>query len=301
MRRFNSSELIWAAAGRFLYEREYSNCFSLSELGLLKRGAGRQLWRGRPLGRQVTPQVAGSVSYFEGGYADRGIHMGELGNLEPIRELVYRHLRERILSGSYEYGTRLIETEISQSLGVSRTPVREAMRMLELEGLVRYLNRRGVMVTNLAEEDMDEIYALREVLEGLAARLSAENRTEEEAKEFDGLRTAMEDAFYAGDLERVTIIHTQFNAWLYHTSGNRRLNDILSRFNEYIAKSQMISMSRQGRAAEIIKEHQEIVEAVMRQEAQRAETAARRHVANARKAYFDHQHLVGSTAEQPKS
>lgn len=223
--------------------------------------------------------------------------MGELGNLEPIRELVYRYLRDRILSGAFTYGTRLIETDISQSLGVSRTPVREAMRMLELEGLVRYLNRRGVMVTNLADDDMDEIYALREVLEGLAAKLSAQLRTDEEAAALESLRLEMEQAYFDGDLDRVTEIHTQFNAWIYRTSGNRRLNEILSRFNEYIAKSQQVSMTRHGRATEIMQEHREVVGAIVSRDGDRAEVAARQHVANARAAFF--RGLVHATTDTP--
>jgi len=226
--------------------------------------------------------------------------MGELGNLEPIRELVYRHLRDRILLGSYLYGERLIESEIATALGVSRTPVREAMRMLELEGLVRYLNRRGVMVTNIAADDMDEIYALREVLEGLSARLCAQLRTEEEAARLVELQSEMEQAYTKGDAAEFTALHLEFNMCLYHTSGNRRLTDILSRFNEYISKSQLISLSRQGRGNEINQEHKEMVNAIVEQNADLAEQLTRQHVANGRKAFFESRQLEESVTKVAK-
>ncbi len=229
------------------------------------------------------------------------VHVGELGNLEPIRELVYRHLRDRILSGSYVYGERLIESEIAAALGVSRTPVREAMRMLELEGLVRYLNRRGVMVTNIAGDDMDEIYALREVLEGLSARLCAELRTEEQGKQLMDLHAQMEHALMTGNADAFTNSHTQFNMCLYHTSGNQRLTDILSRFNEYIAKSQLISLTRHGRGNEIIEEHRAIVEAIVKRDADRAESLTRQHVANARRAFFDSRQVANGVTEAAKA
>lgn len=213
---------------------------------------------------------------------------------EPIRELVYRHLRDRILAGHFEYGVRLIESELSQELGVSRTPVREALRKLELEGLVHYLSRRGVMVTNLALADMEDIYDLREVLEGLAARRAAERRTDAEATEIEALCQQMEQVHHTNDLDQVTAVHTRFNELLYRLSGNKRLCETLNRYNEYVAKSQYVSMTREGRAEEIMAEHRSIVGAIVARDPVTAEFAARQHIANARTAYFSRRPQPGA-------
>src|SRR2546423_13163446 len=93
-----------------------------------------------------------------------------------LQEKVYDHLKQAILAGEIEPGERLLETRLAQSLGVSRIPVREAIRKLEREGLIVVFPRRGVYASSLSPRDVDEVYAVRAVLEGLAARLPAESR-----------------------------------------------------------------------------------------------------------------------------
>lgn len=212
--------------------------------------------------------------------------MSVLGQMEPIRELVYRHLRERIVGGRFDYGTRLKETDVARDLGVSRTPVREAFRKLELEGLVRALNRKGVVVTNLEAADLNEIYALREVLEGLAARLGAVNRTDAQIREFARLADLMERAFHTNDLKGFSTIHREFNDVLYSMSRKPRLREILSRYNDYIENSQLISMRLFGRGPQILVEHRHIVAAIAEQNPDLAEKVTRLHVSNAARAFF---------------
>ncbi len=212
--------------------------------------------------------------------------MGELGEMEPIRELVYRNLRERIVAGHFDFGTRLKETDIANELGISRTPVREAFRKLELEGLVQSLSRRGVVVDYPKEDDLSEIYAVREVLEGLAARLGAVRRSETEMTSFDRYAGLMEDALRRDDMKAFAEFHKEFNVLLYQMSGKVRLIDILSRFNEYIEKSQMIAMRQFGRGEQILVEHRRIVSAIAAQDPDEAETATRFHVRMAGQAFF---------------
>ncbi len=211
---------------------------------------------------------------------------GKFGNIEPIRELVYRHLRGRILSGAFNYGERLKEVAISEELGVSRTPVREALRKLELEGFVSYSNRRGVRVTNLDAKEMKELYELREVLEGLAARLAAERENDAEVDRLGELLFEMQQVCQTETIDGVPPIHTKFNETLYSMARNKKLHDILSRYNQYTEKSQLVSMRRPGRARQIMIEHRAIVDAISQRSPEKAEQAAREHVANSRKAYF---------------
>lgn len=225
---------------------------------------------------------------------DVDVHLAEIqrGDDTTLRELMFRQLRRKILGGSYARGEKLIEEEIADQYKVSRTPVREAFRKLELEGLVQYLPRRGVVVTGLSPKDMDEIYATREVLEGLAARLAAEHATDTEIEELRQLLVEMNEASTSGDFPRSAKIHTRFNEVLYRLSRNSRLQAILAQFSEYTEQSKLRSLQRRERAAEIRAEHELMFQAILRRDAAGAELAARLHVANARRAFFGNERVM---------
>jgi len=217
-----------------------------------------------------------------------GTHINALrrGDYETIRELLFKHLRQLIISGRFAAGGKLVEQDLAEQFNVSRTPVREAIRKLELEGLVRYQSRRGVVVTGLSPSDIGEIYATREVLEGLAARLAAEHATDQEIAGLRRLLDQMSVAFAAREYKRAAQIHTRFNDLLYQIGRNRRLTGILTQFSQYTEHSKLVSLTRRGRAEEIRAEHAAMVEAIAARDPNRAELTARLHVANARRAFF---------------
>lgn len=216
------------------------------------------------------------------------------GDYKTIRELLFEHLRHLVISGQFEPGQKLVEEDLAARFGVSRTPVREAIRKLEIEGLVQYQPRRGVVVTGFSAEDVGEIYAAREVLEGLAARLAAAHATEAEIRE---LGRHLEETTRAaeGEVERSAQIHTRFNDLLYRMGRNRRLFSILTQFSEYIERGKLVSLGRAGRAHEIRAEHEAVVQAIARRDPDAAEQAARLHVANARRAFFGQTRLPPGT------
>lgn len=107
----------------------------------------------------------------------------ESTDLRPIREIVLERLRKAIMNGTFQTGDRLVETSIAEKMGVSRTPVREAFRQLEIEGLAENLPRKGTIVKGISKRDIFEIYEIREVLEGLAFRLACSNITDEQILE----------------------------------------------------------------------------------------------------------------------
>lgn len=107
----------------------------------------------------------------------------EVTDLRPIREIVFERLRKAIIDGNLEPGDRLVETFIAENMGVSRTPVREAFRQLEIEGLAENIPRKGTIVKGISKEDIIEIYQIREVLEGLAFRLTCSRISEEQIVE----------------------------------------------------------------------------------------------------------------------
>ncbi len=217
---------------------------------------------------------------------ESSINLLRRGDYQTIRELLFKHLRDLIISGKFETGRKLVEEELADQFKVSRTPVREAIRKLEIEGLVQYQPRRGVIVTGFSAEDVDEIYAARAVLEGLAARLAAERATDAEIAELGRRLEQMNRASASGDFQRTARIHTRFDDLLYRIGHNRRLYNILSQFSEYIEHCQLVSMERPGRASEIRAEHQAMYGAIAARDPGRAEHAARLHVTNARRAFF---------------
>ncbi len=219
------------------------------------------------------------------------INLLRRGDYKTIRELLFEHLRDLIISGKFENGQKLVEEELAEQFKVSRTPVREALRKLEIEGLVRYQPRRGVIVTGFSREDFDEIYAARAVLEGLAARLAAERATDAEIADLGRRLEQMNRALTSGDFQRTARIHTRFDDLLYHIGHNRRLYNILSQFSEYIEHCQLVSMERPGRADEIRAEHEAMYGAIAARDPEEAERAARLHVTNARRAFFGEERI----------
>ena len=217
---------------------------------------------------------------------EQQIQQLQRGELKPIRDVVFQYLRERILGGYYKYGDRLIEAALAAELKVSRTPIREALRKLELEGLVAYRSRRGAVVVVPSVEDMEEIYAVRGMLEGLAARLCAQVFGEAERASLRELLEQMNQAYLARDWPRASALHTAFNDFIYKGARNRRLYDIVSRLHEYTERSQMLSIQREGRVQEIVQEHVAIVEAICSGQPDLAEAAARHHVENGRQAFI---------------
>lgn len=214
------------------------------------------------------------------------INLLRRGDYKTIRELLFKHLRDLIISGKFKTGQKLVEEELAEQFKVSRTPVREALRKLEIEGLVQYQPRRGVIVTGFSRQDFDEIYAARAVLEGLAARLAAEQATDAEITELGHRLEQMNRALASGDFQRTARIHTRFDDLLYHIGHNRRLYGILSQFSEYIEHCQLVSMERPGRADEIRREHEMMYSAIAARDPDGAERMARLHVTNARRAFF---------------
>lgn len=203
----------------------------------------------------------------------------------PVRKSVFHLLRKQILSGELHYGERLIETEIAQKLKVSRTPIREAFRKLENEGLVEYSPGRGVKVSKVSPEDYLEFYAIRGVLEGLAARLAAGRIGPSQLQRLKELFAEMETAYKRSEFRSIVKLHTQFNELIYRAASSPQLYDIVTRFHEYTERSQLQSLNIPERFKEIQKEHKRIIEALEEGDSTKAEEAVRYHVEQARQAY----------------
>lgn len=217
-----------------------------------------------------------------------------MGNLEwplekdanSLREKVFSIIEDDILNGRRADGEALKEAQLSDELGVSRTPVREAIRQLELEGLVRVVPNKGAVVQAIKACDVDDIYAIRMPLEGLCARWAAERISEEAV---DDLRQVLDLAeFYEKKkaYDKLQVMDSQFHKLLYEASGSHPLKQMLSSLHHYIMRARSLSFSSPKRAKKALKEHRAILEAVAAHDAENAERLATEHIAQA-KAYFN--------------
>ena len=203
-----------------------------------------------------------------------------------IRDLAFEFLRERILKGKYEPGVRLIEEELAAEMGISRTPVREAIRKLELEGLVEYLPRRGVIVRELSMQEADEIYGIRGVLEGYAAFLAADNASPEQIDYMNNLVRAGRQSVIEEDWDGEENYHDQLHSLLYSASHNRRLETLLNNFRQYLSMCRRISLRNPGRVFTTWDEHERIVRAIEMHDGELAEHRAREHVEQGRQSFM---------------
>jgi len=208
----------------------------------------------------------------------------KLDNYKPLREIVLEALREAIINGVLEPGERLMEVQLAEELGVSRTPVREAIRKLELEGFVVMMPRKGAYVAGVSYKDIKDVFEIRAALEGLAAGLAAEKVTDNEIEQLERvLHYEKEPA----TLEEMVQNDTDFHALLYKASRNERLINILGNLREQIHRFRSTSLAVPGRLRYAIQEHRAIVDAIARHDVEEAQTLATAHIENAANVMFD--------------
>lgn len=192
-------------------------------------------------------------------YMDEFVKSTNFNQNKPIREIVYESLRKTIISGVIPVGERIVEKEYATRLNISRTPVREALRMLEMEELIETIPRVGVVVKRISPEDVAEIYKIRQQLEILATTTAMENITKEEISEIKELLDLTEQKNNEGDVGEVIRLFGEFNKKIYKASGMKRLAGMIGRLNEYIQRFRNISISENERREKALREHREIL------------------------------------------
>ena len=203
----------------------------------------------------------------------------EVTDKYSLRGRVFNRLREDILSGKYEEHEELKEVAIGEELGVSRTPVREAFRQLELEGLIQI--NKGAYVTGITAKDVKDIYMIRSSLEGMCARLATENITEEQLEELE--ENVYLAAFHAskGHMEQMTELDNRFHHILYDACNSKMLERLLVDFHQYVARIRQKTLSTKERGIASNNEHRQIMEAIKAGNADEAERLATLHMNNA--------------------
>lgn len=208
----------------------------------------------------------------------------ERNDKETLRSLhgkVFVQLENDILRGKYQQGDCLNESKLSEDMGVSRTPIREALRQLELEGLVAYTPNRGVVVRGFSSEDIRDIYQIRLMIEGMTARRAAENITPELLNELE--ETIELEKFYTnkGDVQQLSDLDSRFHEAIYYASGSRLLTKTLKSFHHYVKNVRDISLSKPERAEKTHYEHKSIFEAIRDKDRELAEILMEQHIRNA--------------------
>lgn len=197
-----------------------------------------------------------------------------------LRNKVFRYIKSHIISGAYNPGETLLESKLAEELGVSRTPIREAIRLLELEGLVEVTTKKGAVILGISQKDVQDIYAIRQLVEGLAGRWAAERISEGELKDLQKTFELMEFYGQKQDLEEVTELDNKFHQAIYEASGSRILYLTLRNLHEYAQMARIRSLAFRNRLPQTLTEHKAILEAIRSKDADGAEKALSEHVRN---------------------
>ena len=180
----------------------------------------------------------------------------------PLRDVVFQTLREAILKGELKPGERLMELQLASKLGVSRTPIREAIRMLELEGLAVTIPRKGAEVARMTEKDMEDVLQIREALDELAVQIACDKMTEKQLVNLTLAMKNFENSIQTGNLKKVVQTDVEFHDVIYQATDNPKLVNILSNLSEQIYRYRVEYLKEKENYPMLVKEHEEIVTAL---------------------------------------
>ncbi|MBR2062855.1 MAG: GntR family transcriptional regulator [Anaerotignum sp.] len=197
----------------------------------------------------------------------------------PLRDVVFNTLRDAILTGKLVPGERLMENQLAEKLGVSRTPVREALRMLELENLVELVPRKGAQVLDMSEKDIVNILEVRSALEGLATSVACKKMTKEDLQQLKNMEVDFEKAVADNDVEHFVDIDEDFHDLIFAATENDKLINIfrnlriqLYRYRMAQAKNNETSMST------IVAHHRSIIRAIENHDSEEGASIAQGHI-----------------------
>lgn len=220
--------------------------------------------------------------------------------LLSVREHAYIYLKDSILEGKYKAGDRLIERELAAKLNISRTPIREALFRLESQGYVKTVPRKGVIVSNISEDEVIEVFTILAVLEVLAVKLAAQRMDKTTEKELDKKIDELVKMEESNE-SHFNLEHIEMNHLINKASKSPRLFEILSGLIDFIHMSANLGYETPGRRKESLKEHIEIMKALREREAEMAQYLMRIHIENSKKAYIANMHKLRQRQKEESS
>ncbi|MBE5872589.1 MAG: GntR family transcriptional regulator [Lachnospiraceae bacterium] len=206
----------------------------------------------------------------------------------PLRDVVFKTLRQGILTGELKPGERLMEVHLAKRLGVSRTPIREAIHKLELEGLVTMVPRRGAEVAQISEKNLKDVLEVRRVLDILAAELACVRMTKEELMYLRAAKDEFTRLTTTRDASLLSKADVAFHDIITRSTGNERLMQLVSNLSEQMYRYRFEYIKDTGYHALLIKEHEEIYNAIAKRDKKAAALAAGTHIVNQEKGIREH-------------
>ncbi len=214
----------------------------------------------------------------------------------PLRDVVFKALRDAIVNGDLKPGERLMEIQLANKMGVSRTPVREAIRKLELEGLVIMTPRKGAQVAPITEDDLTDVLEVRKALERLAVDLACDKITEETLDKLKEETIKLKIAIKNNDINEIAKKDVEFHDIIYDSTGNKRLVQMINNLREHIFRYRIAYIKDVEQRTLLIEEHSNIVESIINKDKESAINAMVRHIDNQEK--FILENIKNETEEE---
>lgn len=202
----------------------------------------------------------------------------------PLRDVVFHTLRKAILTGELKPGERLMEIHLANRLGVSRTPIREAIRKLELEGLVIMIPRRGAEVAQITEKNLQDVLEVRRALDALCAELACDRITPEETDKLKCACENFEEAVKSGDVKQIARADVELHDIIVAATGNERLIQLINNLSEQMYRYRFEYIKDSEGHDTLVREHRIIYESIVRKDKATAAQAAKTHIDNQEKA-----------------
>jgi len=202
---------------------------------------------------------------------------------KSLTSLIFDKIREDILNDKYKTGEKIVEAKLADELGVSRTPVREALKQLELDGLIDNIPNRGVVVKGISKQDIEDIYTIREAIEGVGVRWAIERMEDEVLESLKEIYELMEFYTFKKDVDKIFELNTKFHETIYHATNSRYLEQILTDFQLFIKSTRNKSLHSDGRMDEALKEHKIVLDAFLARDADAAVEATVKHIRGSRR------------------
>jgi DNA-binding GntR family transcriptional regulator len=199
-----------------------------------------------------------------------------------LQEFAYAALRQAIVSHELTAGQRLVEAELAEKLGISRSPVREALRRLQQDGLVQLRPREGVYVSSVTVDEVDDVFRIRAALESTAAALAAERATEDQLSEMEALVASMNEAVQSGDPDSAIAYSDAFHRAITLAARVPRLAYMFDQIYTHVFHFRSITLRTPGRAYDAAEDHIQLMEALRRRDPEEARTIMERHIDDAR-------------------
>ena len=218
----------------------------------------------------------------------RGLEeLGKIGERKSLGQHVFENLKNAIVKGDMPPGGRLIESRLAETLGISRTPVREAIHKLEREGYLKKLSRGGFSVLGLSREDVDETFGIRSVLESYAARLATEKHRTNDLKPLEKKIKLYQKHLDSNDLDALPKINTEFHDLLYALSRSPKLIHLINNLRDQIYRFRQLILKNEKLAKMSNEDHKDMLERMGQRDADGVERLVKGHLARGKKAVLE--------------